>query len=46
MRAKEVLEKLHITRPTLTKYVKQGLIKVDNVINVNIIIMKIASINY
>lgn len=33
MRAKEVLEKLHITRPTLTKYVKQGLIKVDNVIN-------------
>ena len=33
MRAKEVLDKLHITRPTLTKYVKQGLIKVDNVIN-------------
>ena len=33
MRAKEVLELLHITRPTLCKYVKQGLIKVDAVIN-------------
>lgn len=33
MKAKEVLELLHITRPTLSKYVKQGLIKVDAVIN-------------
>ena len=33
MKAKEVLEKLNITRPTLTKYVKQGLVKVDSVIN-------------
>lgn len=33
MRAKEVLSILGITRPTLCKYVKQGLIKVDSVIN-------------
>ena len=33
MKAKEVLEKLNITRPTLTKYVKEGLIKVDSCIN-------------
>lgn len=33
MRAKEVLELLHISRPTLSKYVKQGLIKIDSVIN-------------
>lgn len=33
MRAKEVLRLLGITRPTLCKYVKQGLIKVDSVIN-------------
>ena len=33
MKAKDVLEKLNITRPTLTKYVKQGLIKVDSVVN-------------
>lgn len=33
MKAKEVLEKLNITRPTLTKYVKEGLIKVDSTIN-------------
>ena len=33
MKAKEVLEKLNITRPTLTKYVKTGLIKVDSEIN-------------
>ena len=33
MKAKEVLEKLNITRPTLTKYVKQGLIKTDSVVN-------------
>ena len=33
MRAKEVLELLKITRPTLCKYVKQGLIKIDAVIN-------------
>ena len=33
MKAKEVLELLNITRPTLCKYVKQGLIKVDAVIN-------------
>ena len=33
MRAKEVLEILGITRPTLCKYVKQGLIKVDSCIN-------------
>lgn len=33
MRAKEVMKVLQITRPTLSKYVKQGLIKVDSVIN-------------
>jgi len=33
MRAKEVLAILKITRPTLCKYVKQGLIKIDAVIN-------------
>lgn len=33
MRAKEVLALLGITRPTLCKYVKQGLVKVDAVIN-------------
>ena len=29
MKAKEVMQILNITRPTLCKYVKQGLIKVD-----------------
>ena len=33
MKAKEVMEKLQITRPTLCKYVKQGLIKIDACIN-------------
>lgn len=33
MKAKEVLEILDITRPTLSKYVKQGLIKIDAIIN-------------
>lgn len=33
MKAKEVLKELNITRPTLTKYVKQGLVEVDSVIN-------------
>ena len=33
MKAKEVLKILDITRPTLSKYVKQGLIKVDATIN-------------
>lgn len=33
MKAKEVLNKLNITRPTLTKYVKEGLVKVDSEIN-------------
>lgn len=33
MRAKQVLEILGITRPTLCKYVKQGLVKIDAVIN-------------
>lgn len=33
MRAKEVLAVLGITRPTLCKYVKQGLIKIDAVVN-------------
>lgn len=33
MKAKEVMIKLQITRPTLCKYVKQGLIKVDACIN-------------
>ena len=33
MRAKEVLKLLGITRPTLCKYVKQGIIKIDSVIN-------------
>lgn len=33
MKAKEVLDLLQITRPTLCKYVKQGLIKVDAVIS-------------
>ena len=29
MKAKEALEILGVTRPTLTKYVKEGVIKVD-----------------
>ncbi len=33
MKAKEVLKMLDISRPTLCRYVKQGLIKVDSVIN-------------
>lgn len=33
MRANEVLRLLRITRPTLTKYVKEGLIKVDKLPN-------------
>lgn len=33
MKAKEVMKILDITRPTLCKYVKQGLIKIDSVIN-------------
>ena len=33
MKAKEVMAVLQITRPTLCKYVKQGLIKVDAEIN-------------
>jgi len=33
MKAKEVMQILQITRPTLCKYVKQGLIKIDSCIN-------------
>ena len=33
LKAKEVLKILDITRPTLCKYVKQGLVKVDCCIN-------------
>lgn len=33
MKAKEVLKILNITRPTLCKYVKQGLVKIDACIN-------------
>ena len=33
MRAKEVLSVLNVTRATLCKYVKQGLIKIDSTIN-------------
>lgn len=33
MKAKEVLKLLQITRPTLTKYTKTGLIKIDSTIN-------------
>ena len=33
MKAKEVMKILQITRPTLCKYVKQGLIKIDSCIN-------------
>jgi len=33
MKAKEVLRLLNITRPTLTKYVKSGLIKINSQIN-------------
>ena len=33
MKAKEVLKILNITRPTLSKYVKDGLISVDSVVN-------------
>lgn len=33
MKAKDVLKILNITRPTLTKYVKENKIKVDSVIN-------------
>ena len=33
MKCKEVLKVLQVTRPTLCKYVKQGLVKVDAQIN-------------
>ena len=33
MKAKEVMKILQITRPSLSKYVKQGLVKVDAIIN-------------
>ena len=33
MRAKVGLKILGITRPTLCKYVKQGIIKVDSIVN-------------
>lgn len=33
MKAKEVIKILNISRPTLYKYVKQGLIKIDSNIN-------------
>lgn len=33
MRAKEVLKILGITRQTLCKYVKQGLVLIDSVVN-------------
>ena len=33
MKAKDVLKILNITRPTLTKYIKENKIKVDSVIN-------------
>ena len=33
MKSKEVLKILQVTRPTLCKYVKAGLVKVDSVIN-------------
>lgn len=33
MKAKEVLKMLNISRPTLSRYVKQGLIKIDSIIN-------------
>jgi DNA-binding transcriptional MerR regulator len=33
MKSKEVLETLGITRQTLTKYVKTGIIKIDSEIN-------------
>lgn len=33
MRAKEALKLLGVTRPTLHKYMKEGLIKVDATIN-------------
>ena len=33
MKSKEVLKILQVTRPTLCKYVKTGLVKVDSVIN-------------
>ena len=29
MKSKEILELLQITRPTLTKYVKEGIIKIE-----------------
>ena len=33
MKAKEVMQLLEISRPTLSRYVKQGLVKVDSIIN-------------
>lgn len=33
MKAKEVLRLLQMTKPTLTKYVKIGIVKVDSEIN-------------
>jgi predicted site-specific integrase-resolvase len=33
MKAKEVMRLLEISRPTLSRYVKQGLVKVDSIIN-------------
>ena len=33
MKSKEMLELLQITRPTLTKYVKEGMIKTTTLLN-------------
>ena len=33
MKLKEVMKVLHITKPTVYKYVKQGLIKIESRIN-------------
>lgn len=33
MKLKEVMTILHITKPTVYKYVKQGLLKIDSYIN-------------
>lgn len=46
MKAKEVLQILRVTRPTLTKYVKEGLVKVTVKTMVNMIMTQIVCISY
>jgi predicted site-specific integrase-resolvase len=46
MKANEVLELLHITRPTLCKYVKENIIKISVLPNEDMIMTRIVFTNY